>query len=407
MARGNNGGSVSLMDESILISVIVPVYNVENYLRKCIDSILAQTYKNLQIILVDDGSSDASPEICDEYAASDSRICIIHQSNMGPTAARKAGLNIATGEYIGFVDSDDWIEPNMYEEMLKHLLDTGADFVYTGLIREKNGVSYPDCQFEGRLVDSPKDDVAIWQNLIESHSFTYLPRGLVIKLFKHDLIFFCFHKIPNDLHIGEDYAATVECILHCKRVLILQKAYYHYVIHDKSLITTWNADRIVQISKRYEYIKKRFEEYHIDNSIKSYLLANFVKDVLNAVNNLKIYKNHIPLYAPQTMRNIAGKRIIIYGAGTIGHDYYVWLCKNHECEVVDWVDKKYIMYHYPEYDVHSVETIKNINYDLVLIAVKKKSMADIIINELTTKGIPRDKLCWEAPKMLVMGDCKS
>lgn len=98
-----------------LISVIVPIYKVELYLRKCINSILAQTYQNLEVILVDDGSPDQCGIICDEYAKSDSRVRVIHQENSGVASARNAGLQAAQGDYIGFVDSDDWIAPDMYD----------------------------------------------------------------------------------------------------------------------------------------------------------------------------------------------------------------------------------------------------------------------------------------------------
>ena len=101
-----------------LISVIIPVYNVEQYLAECIDSVLASTYSNLEIILVDDGSPDNSPAICDAYAAKDKRIKVIHQSNGGLCTARNAGLRIATGTYIAFVDSDDIVSPFLYEKMI-------------------------------------------------------------------------------------------------------------------------------------------------------------------------------------------------------------------------------------------------------------------------------------------------
>ncbi len=109
------------------ISIIVPVYKVEPYLRKCLDSIVNQTYRNLQIILVDDGSPDNCGKICDEYAARDRRIEVIHQENGGVSAARNAGLNLADGDYIGWVDSDDWIEPGMYGYLLENALKYGAD----------------------------------------------------------------------------------------------------------------------------------------------------------------------------------------------------------------------------------------------------------------------------------------
>ena len=101
-----------------LISVIVPVYNVEQYLDKCVKSLLGQQYQNLEILLIDDGSSDNCPALCDEYAAQDSRICVIHKKNGGLADARNAGLDMATGEYFAFVDSDDWIAPETYREMM-------------------------------------------------------------------------------------------------------------------------------------------------------------------------------------------------------------------------------------------------------------------------------------------------
>src|SRR5699024_4494271 len=114
---------------SDLISVIVPVYNVEKYVRRCIDSICGQTYSNLEIILIDDGSTDSSGKICDEMAAKDGRISVIHQENKGLSQARNAGLDQAKGEYIAFVDSDDYLSLNMYECLLKSLKENNADVV--------------------------------------------------------------------------------------------------------------------------------------------------------------------------------------------------------------------------------------------------------------------------------------
>jgi glycosyltransferase involved in cell wall biosynthesis len=113
--------------EPALISVIIPIYNIEPYLRECVDSVINQTHKNLEIILVDDGSSDNCPHICDAYAAKDSRIKVIHQKNGGLGPARNSGLDIATGDYIGFVDSDDLLAPDMYEVLLGNMIAANAD----------------------------------------------------------------------------------------------------------------------------------------------------------------------------------------------------------------------------------------------------------------------------------------
>ena len=121
------------MKQQPLISVIVPVYNVEQYIHQCVDSILSQTYKNLEIILVDDGSPDNCPAICDEYARNDDRVKIIHQENGGISAARNSALDLCTGEYIAFVDSDDWIESNAYEEMMSEMQKKDLDVVFCGV----------------------------------------------------------------------------------------------------------------------------------------------------------------------------------------------------------------------------------------------------------------------------------
>lgn len=112
-----------------LVSIIVPVYKVEPYLRRCVDSVLAQTYPNTEVILVDDGSPDGCPAICDEYAAADSRVSVIHQANGGLSAARNAALDVARGEWVYFVDSDDWVEPDIIEACIEKVVEHGVDMV--------------------------------------------------------------------------------------------------------------------------------------------------------------------------------------------------------------------------------------------------------------------------------------
>ncbi len=134
---------VRLLGEKI--SVIVPIYKVEEYLHRCIDSIINQTYTNLEIILVDDGSPDNCPMICDEYAKKDSRIRVIHKKNGGLSDARNAGLEIATGEYIGFVDSDDWIHKDMYHILYKNIIEKDADIAECSIKKERNYLNSKDC----------------------------------------------------------------------------------------------------------------------------------------------------------------------------------------------------------------------------------------------------------------------
>ena len=122
-----------------LITVVVPVYKVEEYIYKCVDSIINQTYKNLEIILVDDGSPDNCPKICDDYSKKDKRIKVIHKKNGGVSSARNEGLKITKGNYIVFVDSDDWIESNFIKEMLTNLINSKVDYIVCGYNRVYDG----------------------------------------------------------------------------------------------------------------------------------------------------------------------------------------------------------------------------------------------------------------------------
>lgn len=126
-----------------MISVVIPVYKTEQYLKKCVESVTAQTYQDLEIILVDDGSPDSAGDLCDELAESDSRISVIHKTNGGLSSARNAGIDKATGDYLGFVDSDDWIEPNMFEVLMHRLLENDADISCCNMKRIRQNDEVP------------------------------------------------------------------------------------------------------------------------------------------------------------------------------------------------------------------------------------------------------------------------
>jgi len=168
--------------EQAKISIIVPVYQVDKYLRRCLDSIVNQTYKNLEIILVEDGSSDNSPAICEEYAQKDGRIIVIHQHNQGVSVARNTGLDMVTGDYIGFVDSDDWVELDMYEKLYKAIIENEADISIAGCYwetqreraeRPVDFVKYhsPTTMLEGTIFGKNIAISAVWSKLYRKKLF--------------------------------------------------------------------------------------------------------------------------------------------------------------------------------------------------------------------------------------------
>ena len=216
-----NYSSVEKMKEQKpLISVIVPVYKVEKYLHKCVDSILTQTLSDIELILVDDGSPDWSGAICDEYVEKDSRVRTIHKPNGGVSSARNKGLDVCTGEWIMFVDSDDFIDQNTLEEAIKKTENT--DLVVFGIMDD-----YPD---ENRTVSKKYNDVSFYS---QAQKFVYADRngmlkGPVNKLFKHRLL--SDNNVRFDLSIsyGEDTKFTFQYLLYCDNINYIWENFYHY-----------------------------------------------------------------------------------------------------------------------------------------------------------------------------------
>ena len=206
-----------------LVSVIVAVYNIEEYLPRCVDSILAQTYRNLEIILVDDGSKDQSGSICDSYAEKDRRIKVIHKKNGGLSDARNAGMDAATGEYIGFVDGDDWIEPDMYRAMYfaceKEKAQTAVcrykQITKSGIIDGSAGNSVSLSRDEALEIYVCGDERYLIYNSVWS------------KLFARDLVEGMRFPVGKN---SEDIMFTTRAFCRMERLVYLDEAYYNYVL---------------------------------------------------------------------------------------------------------------------------------------------------------------------------------
>lgn len=233
------------------ISVIVPIYKAEPYLHKCLDSILGQTHQNLEVILVDDGSPDRCGAICDEYAARDGRVRVIHRENGGVAAAKNTGLSAATGEWIGWVDSDDWIEPDMYEYMLQHALAQEADIAVCGRVER-----YPDRDrfWRWEAVEVLDREQAL-EKLLEN---TLMGNYLCDKLWRRAL----FQDITfPEGRTFEDIAVAHRLFLRARRVVCLPEVKYNYLQHpgsivaDASLLNRWN---------HYAAAKDRYDEMEGD-----------------------------------------------------------------------------------------------------------------------------------------------
>lgn len=220
--------------KSLLISIIIPAYNIASYIERCLDSIIAQTYKNLEIIVVNDGSSDSTDEIIDKYAKKDSRIIPVHKLNGGVSSARLAGIEIAKGDYIGFVDGDDYIEPDMYEKLVYNAINYTADISHCGY-----KMVFPDridyYYNTGRLVlqDNQK-------GLIDLIEGKYIEPGLCNKLYRKELFadLLNYKLLPEDIKINEDLLMNYWLFKSANISVYEDFCPYHYIIRKGSAATS-------------------------------------------------------------------------------------------------------------------------------------------------------------------------
>ena len=244
------------MNRNPLISVIVPVYKVEPYLHQCVDSILGQTYTNLEVLLVDDGSPDRCGEICDEYAAQDTRVRVIHKANGGLSDARNAALEICTGDCIAFVDSDDWIEPEMYADMMDMMQEQKLDIVFCTVREIVDGVP-ADVRYhyfsDGTIMDAAqvqklalKDEIAaaVWMRLCRRE---------------------CYEQVRFPVGRNyEDIAVTFLPFEHAEKVGFLDRPFYNYrinktgIAHQKKPLTRYQM--FLSYRDCYDYARRYVPE---------------------------------------------------------------------------------------------------------------------------------------------------
>lgn len=255
-----------------VVSIIVPIYRAEKYLNKCVQSIVDQTYKNLEIILVDDGSPDNCPAICDAWAKKDSRIRVIHQRNGGFSAARNAGLDAATGTYIQFVDSDDWIEPNMVEALVIYAQQTHADIVRCGYYEEDGlqhlafcSTAQTHCPDQNTLiVDLMNDGLmsgALWNKLYRHSALgeTRFRNG-----YSEDILF-------NYLLLAKE-----------PKVVYVSEAYYHYRVNNGSVTNSTFRPSAFSIIE----VKKQIMDAQTDEQVKPYCLKGYLNSAMIVMNNM-------------------------------------------------------------------------------------------------------------------------
>lgn len=251
-----------------IVSIIIPVYNTEQYLKKCLDTVINQTYRELEILLIDDGSTDKSPSICDEYAKKDSRVHVVHCKNGGVSRARNTGLSLAKGEYICFVDSDDWLPQNALNDLVSYFCDDKTDLVIGSMQSVGAGINSRQI-LEDKLIANGSSD---WTAFLGS-----LFGGPVAKLYKKEIIGRHGLSFEHDMRYGEDTVFLLQYLFYCRFIrLSRKKVYIVNRLNENSAVTKYYPELNL-------WIRRTVEEYC--KLVDADAAAKFAEKQFNAICN--------------------------------------------------------------------------------------------------------------------------
>lgn len=385
-----------------LISVIVPVFNCEKYVRQCVESILSQTYPNLELILVDDGSTDESGEICDFYAGCHENVIALHRSNGGITNARLTGAETARGTWITFVDADDWIKEDFYETLYRE--SKGVDLVISGIIRHhRDGdveckTHYKAGVYDKRGITETIIPTMLWDPEIQTWA---LDPSLCTKLFKRELILEELRKAGKSRSdYGEDSIVLFPMICKIERLKVVEEAFYYHRQRPRNVVSEYIKDELFldKLYMVYQYLQSEFRKTEYWPVMKKQTDMFYVDSIeykRKAYGYVR-YEGFISLFPFDEIKK--GSRVVIYGAGRVGQDYIKQNEEYEFCDIVSWVDQRSGQPFMKQKGVESVETISEKEFDYILIAVDKYKTAKDVGKYLRHLRIPKEKIIWRSTR---------
>lgn len=394
--------------EKNLLSVIVPVYNVKPYLKRSITSILNQTYQNIEVILIDDGSTDGSEELCREYAERDPRIKLISQENQGVARARRNGLQLAAGAYVTFVDPDDYIDLDLFQRMMGCREE--FDVVVCRWYRESE--DSVRCAYDKMALGAyrTREDMDF---LLDHMVNASMPGGLVNlkpgitsylwnKLYKTALAKEIYRQIDPGIRGGEDMVFTYLYLLRCESVLITDICGYHYQVRSGSIAHAVQRDcgRLRRECDLYDNVAPAFMEHPRRDTLLPQLQLKLSTRIARRLGSMEFAPEarlELKTYIFPFLNMLDGKRVVLYGAGTVGRHYWRQLHKFNACEAVGWTDGDWQDCRREGLDISSDEVLIYSEYDFVVIAELEKIAAEKVRQRLIALGVAEEKILWRPP----------
>jgi len=368
------------------ISIIIPVYNTEKYLPKCLDSVVNQTMGDIEIICVDDGSTDSCPDILDAYAEKDRRIRVIHKGNQGLVCARKIGIAAARGKYAGYVDSDDWIEADMYEKLFQVMEKEQVELVTCGYYLEGSYTSTHLDTVDGGYYAQERMHYLRNNTIYRMECReTGIRGGLWCKLFSTMLLKRVQDMIPDEISIAEDKVCLLQYILECSSVYVLKEPLYHWMIRQTSLShesKEGRNDYLLKLNHVYNYLMTLYAHPNFTDQMRLQTEIYMMELMFLGINQRMGFRNQNMIWIdPYWLDRIPQNAVIVlYGAGELGEKYHRQLKNRPDIRLAAVAD--------------TLQELGNLQYDYVVITVKNKEKAANMQEELMSSQIPSEKIIW-------------
>lgn len=380
------------------LGIVVPVYNVENYLESCVKSIIQQTYTNWKLILVNDASTDRSGAICDKYAAQDNRIEVIHlKENKGPINARYQGIKYLNTKYITFVDSDDWLDRFIYKKMMDAMLNNDVDMISArGIIRFRTENDYTksyDLLREGLYVkDEIRSEIVPIMLWDERNERWGMDPSLCIKIFKRELLLDKYEEVfKYQFHYAEDTAIICPYVLECEKIYVIDACgYYHRRKKRNEIASYIQAENFYSgLLDLYMYLNSCFKKYEKSEILIKQLNLFYIHSVKLRKPLFTEIEEKIKYLFPFHLVE-KNSSIVLYGAGKVGRSYYNQLTQLDYCKNILWVDKNYETN--KNNSVKCVEEIFAHEYDYIVIAIVSEAINKLTKEWLMECGISEEKI---------------
>ncbi len=384
----------------VKISVIIPIYNCQLYLVKCLESVLNQTLTEKEIILVDDGSTDESGTICDLYAEEHTNVIVLHTENMGLLHARYNGLSVARGEYVTFVDADDWIAPEMYSVMLSQI--ESYDMIGCQIIRyfDESKIAPEQLVYEPGVYR--KADIAnciIPRMLWDSSTNRWaMDPSLCSKIFKRDMLLEQFKNVNSlDCYYGEDSVITYPYLLQADSIKLLSESFYYHRQRETGEIPSYIKDEqfVDKTYRVYQYLKDVFKQSGNWAILEVQLEHFFINSI--ALKKMCFQETLGELYPIFPFNDVKKfDNVILYGAGKLGKAYIKQNEEQQFCNIVLWVDRNYKKINIPGYEIVGIDKIDTIIFDYIIIAIDVRDAAFKVKQELIEKGVKEEQIIWHS-----------